>query len=132
MNPKLLGAGENDNGGFVPRGTLTRVVDVPEGLAVQDLARLSPDEIDQIIRRAGPAVGYAALIKLAAGAGGVPPQVQCAAAGKLIERAAALEAAAQDQGAAGLAGTLRTLSTDQLQAAIESMGRVVDVTKTDV
>lgn len=100
-----------------PEGT--RTVRLPAGLSEQELARLTPDEIDLLVRQAGPVVGYASLMKLAAGVAGTPANTQFHAAKLLVERAAELDAAAKAD--RGTVDALRNLSHDQLQRLIASL-----------
>lgn len=124
MHEKLIERGVNgeavgEGTGFLPVGARVRTVDLPAGLSERDLIKLSSGEIDQIIQQAGPVVGYAAMIRLAAGAGGTPPATQFHAAKFLIERAAALEE--QKRSMTGAARGLQNLTNEQLQALVESL-----------
>lgn len=111
---------------FEPRGALTRTIELPKGLRAEELAQLTPAEINQVIQEIGPAIGYAALARLAAGVGGTPPATQYSAAVFLIERADELEKDRRTQSEAekGLAG----LSQEQLRALardLEQSGAVI-------
>lgn len=107
----------------------TRVVRLPEGLTEQDLIKLSPAEIDQIIRQAGPVIGYASMINLAAGGAGTPPAIQFHAAKFLVERAAELEKEAQkDAGKEGL-GKLTEAELNALIKHLEQSGVTLEPPK---
>ncbi len=111
--------------GFEERNT-TRTVLLPTGLTEQDLVQLSPAEIDQIIRQAGPAVGYASMFKLASGSCGVKETVQYHAAKFLVERAAELEKEAQkDADKEGL-GKLTAGELDALIKHLENSGVILE------
>lgn len=128
MHEKLLGkpAGGTE---IEPLGDplMSRCVRLPAGLTEADLARLTAREIDLVIRRAGPVVGYASMIKLASGGAGTPPQTQFHAAKFLVEQAAALDAAAKAGPSA--IDALRDLPQDELNdliAKLMASGEVTD------
>ncbi len=106
----------------------SRCVRLPPGLTEADLARLTVQEIDAVIRQAGPVIGYASLIKLASGGAGTPPQTQFHAAKFLVEQSAALQAVADKQ-AKGL-DKLKALSAADLEKVINGLlagGEVLDL-----
>lgn len=130
MDEKLLNRGVagrtvGPGSGFETIGLCSRAVDIPEGLSEHDLVQLSPTEIEARIKKIGPAIGYAGMIKMAAGAGDTPPNTQFHAAKFLIERTDTLdEKDRAQQGAWGLDSmTIEQLrrTSDELQRQLDSL-----------
>lgn len=98
----------------------SRIVRLPVGLTEQEMINLKPAEIDQLIRQAGPIVGYAAMFKLAGGGADTPPSIQYHAAKFLVERAGDLESEARQD---GRTRGLENLTPEQLDALINDLER---------
>lgn len=110
--PGVNGQPTGEGTGFMPMSSRGRLVDLPEGLTEHDLIHLSAQEITDRIMRAGPAVAYPALFRLAAGAGGVPPATQFHAARFLVEHSQELDQARR----AALGNALGSMTETQLIA----------------
>lgn len=116
MHEKLTGGLPCVKEGFEDHLT-KRSISLPKGLSEQDLIKLKPSEIDQLIRQAGPVLGYASMIKLATGGCDTPPNIQFHAAKFLIERAKELETEAKSKNEER--GGWREISNDELDKIIE-------------
>lgn len=94
----------------------SRRVAIPDCLTEQELSTLTPAQIDERIKSFGSALGYSALIKMAAGHGEVSQGAQQKAAEFLVERAEHLADKAEDRD--GDTALLRRLNRGQLDKII--------------
>lgn len=104
--------------GFLPAGQL-RTVKIPDYLTEENLATLPAEQVMELIRANGAALGLTAMIKLAAGIGGTPPNTQYNAAKFLIEAGALVAEAEKNRDS--LPEGLRSLPREQLVEIIRDL-----------
>lgn len=123
MNEKLIENPENVPPAqfpeIKPRVVLGRKMDIPVGLALDDLSKLTPDELDRTMQSLGPALGYAVLVRMAAGEGETPAGAQVNAAQFLVQNGEALRAKAA--GGESVMEKLRSMNAASLVQLIEAL-----------
>lgn len=107
-----------------------RTLALPPGLTLDDLEKLSPDQLNKKIQEVGPAVGYAALLKMAAGLGGVAAGVQFHAAKFMAEVGETLKD--KDAAAASNGDLIKGLKREELVALVKILealrgGQTIDL-----
>lgn len=98
-----------------------RAVTLPAGLTLLELQNLPASEIDEKIKAQAAGIGYAGMLKLAAGHGKTPAGTQFHACAFLLNRAAELEREAKED--TNLSARLRSLPREQLVELIDSYER---------
>lgn len=94
-----------------------RTLQLPPGLTLTDLEKMTPEQLNKKIQEVGPAVGYAALLKMAAGLGGVAAGVQFHAAKFMAEVGETLKDKAEDKASNG--DLIKGLKRDELQGLLK-------------